>query len=225
MPSKVLHHYLSNDFVRSSSHAVSVDVYPRRKAGQACLGSDRPPVKVTYDLLAPFFGRPLQVVAKRMGLCCTALKKACRKLGIERWPNTSKGESENDWHASQNHPYSEVSAKPHLMEERPASHRDITSSHDKQQEESDDGWRKQGGVWCGAAEGEEEQTLCALWRVEDETEQQQPNKDQEEEETEEGGFSCEVSALHGLPLWWVDPLASLGSEQAPWQLTSSLFCL
>ncbi len=26
------------------------------------------------------------------GICCTALKKVCRKLGIERWPNTSRGD-------------------------------------------------------------------------------------------------------------------------------------
>lgn len=107
--------------VRRAGIVKTVNVYPRRKQGQAALESDRPPVHVTYDIVAPLFGLPQSVAAKelviisqlasvrrfikwqrtpsllrvrivantfvRQGICSTALKKACRKLGIERWPN------------------------------------------------------------------------------------------------------------------------------------------
>ncbi|KAJ1467669.1 hypothetical protein T484DRAFT_2335199 [Baffinella frigidus] len=35
---------------------------------------------------AHYFQMPLHLAAKRLGLCQTAIKKACRKLGINKWP-------------------------------------------------------------------------------------------------------------------------------------------
>jgi hypothetical protein len=44
-----------------------------------------PPVSISKDLLAKFYGVPLPQVATALGVGSTALKKACRRIGIERW--------------------------------------------------------------------------------------------------------------------------------------------
>jgi hypothetical protein len=60
-------------------------VYPRRKAGEIVRSTNKP-VVLTREMLEPFFGTPLRNAAWHMGLCPTALKSVCRKLGINRWP-------------------------------------------------------------------------------------------------------------------------------------------
>lgn len=47
-------------------------------------------IVVTQEFLLPYFDRPLQDAAAKLGVCCTTMKKICRKLGIDRWPNTSR---------------------------------------------------------------------------------------------------------------------------------------
>jgi len=42
---------------------------------------------VTEDILREHFHLPLQVVAKKFGMCTTALKKLCRRFGIVKWPH------------------------------------------------------------------------------------------------------------------------------------------
>ena len=44
------------------------------------------PVLLTRELLESFFDRPLVAVSQELGICPTAIKRACRKLGIARWP-------------------------------------------------------------------------------------------------------------------------------------------
>eukprot|EP00960_Hanusia_phi_P070497 767321-Hanusia_phi.AAC.4 len=63
-----------------------ITLFPRRKAGQSRPGGGRGPVVLTLDLLEKFYGMPLHVAAKRLGICQTAIKKVCRKLGIMKWP-------------------------------------------------------------------------------------------------------------------------------------------
>eukprot|EP00287_Rhodomonas_sp_CCMP768_P011326 CAMPEP_0196726656 /NCGR_PEP_ID=MMETSP1091-20130531/7885_1 /TAXON_ID=302021 /ORGANISM="Rhodomonas sp., Strain CCMP768" /LENGTH=186 /DNA_ID=CAMNT_0042069139 /DNA_START=75 /DNA_END=632 /DNA_ORIENTATION=+ len=148
-----------SEFLATRSSATSVNVYPRRKAGQQCLGSDRPPIKVTMELLAPHFGRPLKAVAKRMGLCPTALKKACRKLGIERWPNTSKGDG-GDFtpEASSKHAASASLAEHEPQQQSESEHASEHQPQTQQQQEQEqreataDGWRVSGGVCRGVTE-------------------------------------------------------------------------
>eukprot|EP00188_Purpureofilum_apyrenoidigerum_P003883 Plantae.Rhodophyta-Purpureofilum_apyrenoidigerum.ctg41895.p1 GENE.Plantae.Rhodophyta-Purpureofilum_apyrenoidigerum.ctg41895~~Plantae.Rhodophyta-Purpureofilum_apyrenoidigerum.ctg41895.p1 ORF type:complete len:354 (+),score=45.34 Plantae.Rhodophyta-Purpureofilum_apyrenoidigerum.ctg41895:193-1254(+) len=41
---------------------------------------------LTADDLVPFFDVPRDVLAGRLGICVTLLKKVCRKNGIKRWP-------------------------------------------------------------------------------------------------------------------------------------------
>ncbi len=54
-------------FLVSSPRMIHVvSVYPRRKRGQALLGNDRPPILLTYALLAPFFNRTQPVAAKAL---------------------------------------------------------------------------------------------------------------------------------------------------------------
>jgi len=63
-----------------------VTLFPRRKAGQTRPGGGRGPVVLTLELLEQFYGMPLHVAAKRLGICQTAIKKVCRRLGIKKWP-------------------------------------------------------------------------------------------------------------------------------------------
>mmetsp|Transcript_50101 Transcript_50101/g.99972 ORF Transcript_50101/g.99972 Transcript_50101/m.99972 type:complete len:287 (+) Transcript_50101:93-953(+) len=67
----------------------SILVYPRGTAE----GSRS--FRVSRETLAPYFHRPQQEVADKLGVSCTTLKKICRKLGIERWPNVSRPSRSN----------------------------------------------------------------------------------------------------------------------------------
>ena len=44
-------------------------------------------VAVTDDVLREHFHLPLQLVAKKFGMCTTAFKKLCRRFGIAKWPH------------------------------------------------------------------------------------------------------------------------------------------
>jgi len=44
------------------------------------------PVDVTPEALRACFGKPLWQAAMSLGICATALKKICRKMGINEWP-------------------------------------------------------------------------------------------------------------------------------------------
>jgi len=60
-------------------------VFPRRKLGEKARCTDQP-VLLTLDSLTPYFHLPLKEAADRLGLCPTAVKTACRKFGLDRWP-------------------------------------------------------------------------------------------------------------------------------------------
>jgi len=67
-------------------------VFTRRRAGQpARLSSD--PVALTKSRLEALFNLPIRDAADILGISITALKKACRRIGVERWPykKTTKG--------------------------------------------------------------------------------------------------------------------------------------
>eukprot|EP00291_Cryptomonas_curvata_P027499 CAMPEP_0172211582 /NCGR_PEP_ID=MMETSP1050-20130122/36485_1 /TAXON_ID=233186 /ORGANISM="Cryptomonas curvata, Strain CCAP979/52" /LENGTH=487 /DNA_ID=CAMNT_0012892055 /DNA_START=100 /DNA_END=1559 /DNA_ORIENTATION=+ len=73
-------------------------IFPRRKAADAAAAtaSDDPaaaaaatppcPVSVSLDLLESLAELPIAAAAQRLRVSTTALKKACRKLGVDRWP-------------------------------------------------------------------------------------------------------------------------------------------
>eukprot|EP00287_Rhodomonas_sp_CCMP768_P003508 CAMPEP_0196733534 /NCGR_PEP_ID=MMETSP1091-20130531/12541_1 /TAXON_ID=302021 /ORGANISM="Rhodomonas sp., Strain CCMP768" /LENGTH=431 /DNA_ID=CAMNT_0042076911 /DNA_START=137 /DNA_END=1435 /DNA_ORIENTATION=+ len=63
-----------------------VTIFPRKKAGQDKLGSNRPPIVITREVLENYFDMPQQLVCKKLGICATVIKKVCRQLGIEKWP-------------------------------------------------------------------------------------------------------------------------------------------
>ena len=64
-----------------------LQIYPRRKAGQKKRDSSTgTAVVVTLDVLQGFADIPLVHAAKKLGISKTALKSACRTLGLERWP-------------------------------------------------------------------------------------------------------------------------------------------
>eukprot|EP00277_Geminigera_cryophila_P003238 CAMPEP_0179421502 /NCGR_PEP_ID=MMETSP0799-20121207/9822_1 /TAXON_ID=46947 /ORGANISM="Geminigera cryophila, Strain CCMP2564" /LENGTH=572 /DNA_ID=CAMNT_0021195357 /DNA_START=82 /DNA_END=1800 /DNA_ORIENTATION=+ len=47
---------------------------------------DSNPVTLSADSLRTYFNLPLVDAARKMGICATAIKKVCRKMGIRRWP-------------------------------------------------------------------------------------------------------------------------------------------
>ena len=55
-----------------------VHVFPRRRKGKG-------PVSLTLEILRCYAGIPLYEAASRMGICETALKSACRTLGVKTW--------------------------------------------------------------------------------------------------------------------------------------------
>ena len=65
-------------------------VFPRRKVGRSSRapggGNSRAPVVLSEEKLRECFDLPLHVASKKMGICITAIKKVCRKLGIHKWP-------------------------------------------------------------------------------------------------------------------------------------------
>ena len=60
-------------------------VIPRRKAGQVSSNTSSP-VSITLETLGLYANVPLSKAATLLGISSTAMKKACRKLGVTRWP-------------------------------------------------------------------------------------------------------------------------------------------
>ena len=46
---------------------------------------------VTGQTLREHFHLPLHTVAQKFGMCTTAFKKMCRRLGIAKWPHRQVG--------------------------------------------------------------------------------------------------------------------------------------
>ncbi|EKX42650.1 hypothetical protein GUITHDRAFT_111329 [Guillardia theta CCMP2712] len=69
-----------------------IKIFPRRKQGQPSRGPD---VYLTHDRLASFFHMRQKDAAEKLGISLSAMRSACRRLGIERWPY-SKSEREEE---------------------------------------------------------------------------------------------------------------------------------
>jgi hypothetical protein len=84
-----------------SIEAFDLEVRPRLKrrsvgaGGKQALGgrpnmdadANAPPIMLNAATLRAHFNMPLNDAAKRMGVCATAIKKVCRKIGIKHWPH------------------------------------------------------------------------------------------------------------------------------------------
>mmetsp|Transcript_10274 Transcript_10274/g.26611 ORF Transcript_10274/g.26611 Transcript_10274/m.26611 type:complete len:292 (-) Transcript_10274:468-1343(-) len=60
-------------------------IFTRRRAGQSARASNEP-VVLNRKRVQQLFDLPLKDAAALLGISMTALKKACRKIGVERWP-------------------------------------------------------------------------------------------------------------------------------------------
>lgn len=66
-------------------------VVPRRKPGQG--QHEARPVCITLDVLERFSNMSLAKASTVLGISPTAMKKACRRLGVIRWPHGSSSEA------------------------------------------------------------------------------------------------------------------------------------
>ena len=62
-------------------------IRPRRKASGDSDAAPAEPVVISQELLESVRGLPLRRAAAAVGVSPTAFKKACRKLGLPRWPS------------------------------------------------------------------------------------------------------------------------------------------
>ena len=69
---------------RVSNPASRAIISPRKTRARGALAPVAP-VVVTRELVARLSDRPLHKAAEAAGVCATAFKKACRKLGMPRW--------------------------------------------------------------------------------------------------------------------------------------------
>ncbi|MGB1596122.1 MAG: RWP-RK domain-containing protein, partial [Promethearchaeia archaeon] len=60
-------------------------IWPRRKLGEIVRMKSQP-VILDHTTISSFFCVPLHVAAGKLGISRTAMKTACRKLGIRKWP-------------------------------------------------------------------------------------------------------------------------------------------
>uniref|UniRef100_A0A7S0F190 RWP-RK domain-containing protein n=1 Tax=Hanusia phi TaxID=3032 RepID=A0A7S0F190_9CRYP len=61
-------------------------VCPRKKKEGEGSQQQEEPVVLTRELLESYFHCSLSSVSAQLGICPTAIKRACRKLGIAKWP-------------------------------------------------------------------------------------------------------------------------------------------
>jgi hypothetical protein len=62
-----------------------IRIFPRRKAGQLATVKTSA-MEFSHKTVAIFFHLPLQKAASKLGISPTTLKRACRKIGIFKWP-------------------------------------------------------------------------------------------------------------------------------------------
>lgn len=84
------------DEIASHTEEVSGDgtfsaIFPRRKVGESKMDT-RGPVLITLDVLKSMADVPLSDAARQLGVSSTAIKKACRKIGVQRWPYRKRAE-------------------------------------------------------------------------------------------------------------------------------------
>lgn len=59
----------------------------RRKDRDSFEDMEAEPIVLDAETLKKYFHMPLNVAAQKIGVCTTALKQACRKIGIKSWPH------------------------------------------------------------------------------------------------------------------------------------------
>ena len=64
-----------------------IQIFPRRRFRPIVAPS---PVVITIEVIDAFSDMPLYSAAEAIGISETALKSACRKLGVRHWPCRSR---------------------------------------------------------------------------------------------------------------------------------------
>mmetsp|Transcript_36750 Transcript_36750/g.73647 ORF Transcript_36750/g.73647 Transcript_36750/m.73647 type:complete len:220 (-) Transcript_36750:33-692(-) len=70
--------------------ADGINVAPRRKrVGEVCVHRTIDRIQISKELILKLASKPLAKAAQIVGISETALKRACRELGFQRWPRQS----------------------------------------------------------------------------------------------------------------------------------------
>jgi hypothetical protein len=88
-------------------------ICPRRKGKPTEPGGNgTSPVALSLEFLRPYFKKPLTQVSEELGLSATAIKKACRRFGVPKWPYrtlTSKtSRNRSSWGVAYTAPYQRI---------------------------------------------------------------------------------------------------------------------
>ncbi|EKX50226.1 hypothetical protein GUITHDRAFT_151252 [Guillardia theta CCMP2712] len=61
-------------------------IFPRRKAGETSISASKSVVTLSKKDISMMFHMKQGDAANMLGISLTALKKACRRVGIDKWP-------------------------------------------------------------------------------------------------------------------------------------------
>eukprot|EP00961_Rhodomonas_salina_P175750 2369685-Rhodomonas_salina.1 len=68
----------------------AVNVAPRRKkVGDTCVRRSKECIQISREMILALASKPLAKAAASVGISETALKRACRELGFNKWPRES----------------------------------------------------------------------------------------------------------------------------------------
>lgn len=74
---------------RRRGNRSALRLFPRRKAGESDLKALGGPVDLSKEIVDEFVGMSMKEASQKLGISASAMKKACRKLGIQKWPHKS----------------------------------------------------------------------------------------------------------------------------------------
>jgi len=76
--------YTASQMTAATVQGPNEVIYPRRKSREDSRKACQ--VVVSPEILKEHFDMPLQDAAAKLGVCTSAIKKACRRFGIPKWP-------------------------------------------------------------------------------------------------------------------------------------------
>lgn len=198
-------------------------IYPRRKAGQSKKSGGKTGVVVTLEVLEQVFDMPLHRACKTLGVCATAFKKVCRKLGVMKWPYKDNHLPPKRKAASRRRQLAQERAAA-AAAARAAARAAAEAAQSDASTEAADGTEQEPETPKGAHVKVEEETAAAQQDLtaEDEDEDQNQEMGEDQEDEEEVATPEEMLGLYNddkddedVELMTEDPLNFFCAEQPP----------